>query len=321
MIKRLKNIDLPYNKLRLQSSERNCDFDIKIFNEFLESLTQDDIKFYPNIQNLYNKIGEHYNIEHFIVGSGSDRCLEYFFQSNARNKKVLIPIPSFPMYNIYAELYGGIINNIHYETISFPIEEYIKNITKDSICIISNPSSPIGDIISREKIIEILNYGVPVLIDEAYIEFSDEESCLDLIPKYNNLYVTRTFSKGYGGAGIRLGIIVSQSQNIEKLSQFRPMYEINNFTAKWGIILLNNFNEVEKYVNEVKINRKLIYEYCEKSEIPVIYGHSNWLHIKYNKIRPENIILKENCYIPNMGNDWIRLQITNNLTDYDWIKY
>lgn len=320
MIKRLINKDLDYNKLRLQASERNADFSDSLFSEFISSIKQEDLKYYPNLEELYLKLSKHYNTEHIIVGSGSDRCIEYFFQANAHEKQILIPNPSFPMYSIYGELYRGEVKKINYTNLKFPIEEYIQNITNDSICIVSNPSSPIGDIIDKKDIIRILNTGVPVLVDEAYIEFSNVESIIDWIKKYDNLYVTRTFSKAYGSAGIRLGIITSQQKNVENMIQFRPMYEINNLTAKWCLLLLNHLNEVDGYVDGVKYVREKIVELLKKYNYEVIDGNSNWIHVKGLTNLPKNVIFKENCSIPNMGNDWLRLQITNNIKDYDWIK-
>jgi histidinol-phosphate aminotransferase len=176
-----------------------------------------------------------------------------------------------------------------------------------------------GDVIDRDDIIRILDFGVPVLVDEAYIEFSDEKSIIDLINYYDNLYVTRTFSKAYGSAGIRLGIIASQSKNIEKMIQFRPMYEINNLTAKWGLLVIDNFFEVYNYIDYVKMVREKVTEICRQGGYEVIDGNCNWIHVRGLKNLPKHIIFKENCEVPNMGNNWIRLQITDNIKDYEWI--
>lgn len=320
MIIRRPNKDITYNKLRLHSSEKNSDWSDKLFQEYIQQIDQSDLKFYPNLEELYEKLSIHYNTDHIIVGNGSDRCIEYFFQVNAYDKEILIPNPCFPMYNIYGELYKGKVKKINYNGIKFPINDFLNNINENSICVISNPSSPIGDIISRENIKKILKFEVPVLVDEAYIEFSNENTVIELINEYDNLYVTRTFSKAYGSAGIRLGIIASQLKNIEKMAQFRPMYEVNNLTAKWAIILMNHMTEVNEYIKNVKIVRKEIINICKNMGYEYVDGNSNWIHVKGLINLPENVIFKENCEIPNMGNNWIRLQITDKIKDYEWIK-
>ena len=141
-----------------------------------------------------------------------------------------------------------------------------------------------------------------------------------MIKKYNNLYVTRTFSKAYGSAGVRLGIIASQQKNVENMNQFRPMYEINNLTSKWCLLLLNHLNEVHEYINDVKLVKIKVIELLRKHNFEVINSNCNWIYVKDLINLPNNVIFKENCSIPNMGDNWLRLQITNNIDDYSWIS-
>ena len=319
MIYRKLNNDLPYNKLRLHSSERNSNWSNNLFDQFVNSITQEDIKFYPNLETLYSKLKKHYNTDYLIIGNGSDRCIEYFFQINS-NKDLIISNPTFPMYEVYGKLYKCNIKSIKYNGLNFPIEEYLNNITQNSICVFSNPSSPIGDIVKKEDIKKILDTGVPVLVDEAYIEFSEEKSIIDWIPRYNNLFITRTFSKAYGSAGMRLGIITSQKTNIELMYQYRPMYEINNLTSKWSILLLDNIQEIEKYIFNVKKVKNKIVKLCKQLGFIVINSNCNWIHVKNMKKLPSHVIFKENCTIPDLGDDWLRLQITDNFEDYNWLK-
>lgn len=316
---RKKNNDISYDKLRLHSSERNSDFHKDIFDKFINNLSQNDIHYYPNLENIYSKLSSFYNTENLIIGNGSDRCIEHFFQIN-QNKKLLITNPTFPMYNVYGKLYNCDISIIDYTDLIFPITDYVTNITKDSVCVISNPSSPIGDVISRQDIIHILEYGVPTLIDEAYIEFSNESSIIDLIPKYDNLFVTRTFSKAFGSAGVRFGVITSQKQNIDNMNQYRPMFEMNNLTIRWIETLMDNIDDVYNYIENVKNVKKQIVKRCKKLNYKVIDSYCNWVHVNGINNLPQNIIFKENCKIPNMGNNWLRLQITDKIDDYDWLK-
>lgn len=316
---RKTNKDKPYDKLRLHSSERNSDFSERIFKKYINSITQDDIKFYPNLEGIYSILSGFYNTEHLIIGNGSDRCIEYFFQVN-KNKELLISNPTFPMYNVYGSIYDCSIKMVDYDSLIFPIEEYIKSINKNTICVISNPSSPIGDIIERKDIIRILDTGVPVLVDEAYIDFSDEISVIDLIDDYSNLYVTRTLSKAFGSAGVRFGIITSQKENVHGMNDYRPMFEMNNLTIKWVETLLNNIIDVDNYIINVKKNKYEIVNRCKSLKYSVIDSNSNWIHVKGIENLPQDIILKTDCEIPNMGNNWLRLQITDNLEDYNWLK-
>ena len=319
MIYRKKNKDIPYDKLRLHSSERNENFSDKLFNEFIKNIVQEDIKYYPNLEQIYKKLKIHYNTDNIIIGLGSDRCIEYFYQVN-QGKELLLVNPSYPMYEVYGKIYKNNIKFVEYDNLKFPINEYLKNINKNTICVFSNPSSPIGDIINRNDIITILNTGVPVLVDEAYIEFSLENSIMDLIHQYSNLYITRTFSKAYGSAGIRLGIIASQKDNIDRMFSYRPVFEITNLTAKWASLLVDNFHEVETYIMNVKNVKNEVVNLLKNLSYEVIDGNCNWIHVKNLKNLPENAIFKEKCKIPNDNGDWVRLQITSNINDFNWLK-
>lgn len=326
MIERKFNPSVPHNKLRLHSSERNTPFG-KLFNEYKKSLTEEDIRYYPNTEELNPLIKKFYGYDNFLMGFGSDRCIKYFFEAHSKKHwfwgkpQLITTDPSFPMYDVYGKIHNLNIIKIDYNIIKFPIEEIIDRIGVNSVVVFSNPSSPIGDIVSKENIKRILRCGVPTLIDEAYIEFSDEESSIDLIDEYPNLYVTRTLSKAGGSAGTRFGVIFSQKQNIEKLNQYRDMYEITGQTFKWVKLLLQNKKVIDKYINDVKKTRGELLELLYNKNIYFVPSKSNWFHVKekyFDKL-PENIIFKKDCLIPDRGNDWIRLQITDNIKDYTWI--
>ena len=326
MIERKFNKSVTHNTLRLHSSERNTKWG-KLFTEYKKSLTEGDIKFYPNTDELIPYVSNFYGNGNFLMGFGSDRCIKYFFEANTKphwfkgNRNLVITNPTFPMYGIYGQMFGTKIKTIDYNIIKFPIETFIKSINSNSIVVISNPSSPIGDVIQRDDIIRILDKGVPTLIDEAYIEFSNQESCIDLIKTYSNLYVTRTLSKAYGSAGVRFGTIFSQEENIKKMNQYRDMYEISGPTLKWVKLLCANKELTDKYIQDVKDVRGKLLISLYKMGIQFIPSESNWFHIRESDLPqlPKNIEFRKNCTIPHRGNDWVRLQSTDNIKDYSWI--
>ena len=326
MINRRFNKSVSHSKLRLHSSERNTKWG-KLFMDYKKSITEEDIKFYPNTDELIPYVSNFYGNDNFLMGFGSDRCIKYFFEANTKphwfkgKRNLVITNPTFPMYGIYGHMFGTKIKTIDYNIIKFPIETFIKSINSNSIVVISNPSSPIGDIIERDDIIRILDKGVPTLIDEAYIEFSNQKSCLDLINEYSNLYVTRTLSKAHGSAGVRFGTIFSQEGNIKKMNQYRDMYEISGPTFKWVQLLCKNKELSDSYIRDVKdIRGKLLISLYDKG-VKFIPSESNWFHIREIDLPqlPKNVELRKNCTIPQRGNDWVRLQITDNIKDYDWI--
>ena len=328
-IKRKFNPPISHKKLRLHSAERNTSWGT-IFQDYRTSLHESDLKFYPNTEELREPLSKFYGYDNFLMGFGSDRCIKYFVESNSKKhwfwgrKKLIISEPTFPMFGVYGQMYNLKVKPIPYNIIKFPIDSFVKSITLNSIVIISNPSSPIGDVISYKDIRRILDKGVPTLIDEAYIEFSNEKTALSLIEEYPNLYVTRTFSKAYGSAGTRFGLIFSQTKNIDSMNQYRDMYETTGQTLKWIQTLCRNKDVADEYIENVKKTRgKLLIKLYDKG-IKFIPSSCNWFHIRESdlprlKSMERDMVFRKNCVIPERGNDWVRLQITDNIKDYDWI--
>jgi|TARA_R110002153_G_scaffold195090_3_gene348454 histidinol-phosphate aminotransferase len=325
-IKRKFHTSVPHKKLRLHSAERNTPWGV-IFGMYKKSLKEEDIRFYPNVDELKNPLSKFYGYDNFLMGFGSDRCINYFFEAHKKKhwlwgkKRLIISDPSFPMYDVYGQMHDYNIKKIGYNIIKFPIVEFLHEIDNNSVIVISNPSSPIGDVICREDIIKILNLGQPTLVDEAYIEFSNEESCINLVDEYPNLYVTRTFSKAYGSAGTRFGCIFSQKQNIENLTQYRDMYEISGQTFKWVQTLCKHKDFADEYIENVKKTRSELLIKLYDKDIKFIPSACNWFHVKESDLGklPDNIVFRKNCIIPERGDDWVRLGITDNIKDYDWI--
>ena len=320
MIKRVSKPEVSHNKLRLHSSEKTSPWNL-IFPKFKEAIKDEDIRYYPNIKSskAYSLLQNFYKSNNFLLGAGSDRCIKYFFELYQSKSKVITTDPNFPMYNVYADMYNMEKCLVPYTELKFPIEQVLENITEDSIVVISNPSSPIGDLITPVDILRILDSNTPVLIDEAYIEFANGSTALSLIEKCSNLYITRTFSKGLGSAGIRVGTIHSQEQNIKLLNQYRDMYEITGLSLKWIEVLLEHHYYIEEYINKVKDTKKFLLDKLKKKNIQHITSESNWVHIRGDFNIPENIELRKDCKILDLGNDWIRLCVSEDIEDYNWI--
>jgi len=318
MIERKFNEDISFDKIRLHSSERNQSWN-DLFELFKANIKDSDIRYYPNLDKLYTKCKKFFNCNNIIIGSGSDRCIKYFFEANQKFNNVITTNPSFPMYKVYSEIFGFNYIGVNYKTFNFPEEEFLDTITEDSIVILSNPNTPIAHKLNIDFIKKILEKNVPTLIDEAYIEFAKAESVSRYIKKYSNLYVTRTFSKALGSAGIRAGVLLSNKKNIENALQFRDMHEITGLSAKWIKILINNYHYVENYIDSVLDTKKNIEKVLEKRNISYINSYSNWLHIKEPFDIPEGIVVKKGCKLPGSNNTWTRMSICSSV-NFDWIK-
>src|SRR5690606_27077788 len=106
---------------------------------------------------------------------------------------------------------------------------------------VCSPNNPTGNLIASEKILKLLNtFKGLIVIDEAYIDFSNEESWISKLPEFPNLIITQTLSKAYGLAGIRLGICYASAEIISILNKIKPPYNINKLTQETAIEQLQN---------------------------------------------------------------------------------
>ena len=301
------------------------------FEKFLQSIKQEDFFYYPNTQKFRNKICDFYDVKdnQLFLCPGSDVGIKSIFESFTDGGRVITSHPSFPMYKVYSELYQCEYFGIpHEKDYTISMEKILSNITNDTdLVILANPNSPMGEYKSFDEIRILLEQNVAVLIDEAYIEFSDDDSIINEINNYPNLFITRTFSKGFGAAGCRVGMVFSNEENIELVSKFRQMYEISGISMKYCEFLLDNYSVVDDYIKNVKKEKKKMISLLS-NDFDVIDSDCNWIHFndKLDNVKTKNIfdkykVLVKYCRVPyDNRNNWCRLTIQPEMSNFDFIK-
>ena len=338
VIRKYEAIDKSNYEFRLDQSERVSLFNDDFFNNFLKTLKQTDFITYPYLDTLKNKISEYNGVKknNIFLVPGSDIGIKSMFELCVTpGSEVISTLPSFPMYKVYCDLYQGIFIPVSYEeNLTYSIDKLEAQITpKTSLIILANPNNPIGDYKTEEELEPFIKktnkLGIPVLIDEAYVEFSPG-TLKELSFKYNNVCISRTFSKAWGGAGVRLGYIIGNSRIISQLSKWRLMHEVTGIAAKYGCYLIDNKSQMENYVSLVNKEKSILINKLKKCGFDVIPSHTNWIHFndKDNNIKSDNIlskrediIYKGKIKIPYDERDnWIRLTIGPNLHKQDFIN-
>src|SRR5262249_18751451 len=157
--------------------------------------------------------------DQFVFTNGTDEAIQVFINTYVDDgQEVLVLKPAYAMYRFYAELAGAKVIELEYPQpqMAFPLEALLETITpRTPAILISNPNNPTGTGLSLRDIERVLARATEaaVLIDEAYYEFSGV-TALGEIGRVPNLFVTRTFSKVFGMAGLRLGCLFSHAGNI-----------------------------------------------------------------------------------------------------------
>lgn len=299
----------------LTQNERNLELPDTLMSKFLNSLKFTDFSFYPSLEPLKIKIRNYSNCDNIFLTPGSDVGIKTIFELyELENKEILTSEYFFPMYQVYADIHNAKLVKTKYRSRWFYIQDLIQDITENTkLIILANPNSPMGDIYTLQDIELLLDKGIPTIIDEAYIELSNAQSAISLIKKYPNLYVTRTFSKGFGAAGCRVGYICTNKDNLALLEKLRLMYEISGVSAKYCEFILDNLNYFKTYMSTLLEEKEKFVKYLEKQKFfPIFNTPSSWFFL-YKTKKTEEFIKQHNINVREVSLDA--------LGDNTWYKF
>jgi histidinol-phosphate aminotransferase len=278
------------NRKRLDKNERIIPFSKKEFSIMMRGITPELLTIYPDQNPLYQKLSRFLGIPstRILLTPGSDSAIKTIFETYVNpGDQVIFPKPTYAMVDVYAHMFEADITNVGYTSeLVFKFDSLIQNITKKTrLVFIANPNQPTSTLLTKkefETLLEKTHYsGTLLVVDEAYIEFAEPDyNTLEYVDSHDNLFITRTFSKGFGLASARLGYIVTQEHNIDFLYRVKPLFDINLFSLKCGEFLIDRHDIVEKYVQSVKQGKRAIHDSMHHLGIHYIDGHTNFIHLK-----------------------------------------
>lgn len=201
-------------------------------------------------------------VEQIILGNGSDEILDMifrvFFEPNQDN--IIINTPTFGMFQVLSNL-----NNVECrkvlltEDFQLNVENILKEVDESTKAIfICSPNNPTGNSMKKEDIRALLALNKLVVIDEAYIDFSSDQSWTKELSNHDNLMVSQTFSKAFGLAGIRLGACYAGTEIIELLKKVKMPYNVNVLTQATALKYLDNEELRNQQIKEIIENRDLL---------------------------------------------------------------
>jgi histidinol-phosphate aminotransferase len=225
--------------------------------------------------------------DNILVFNGSDSALNIVIQCIVENgDTVNIIAPEYSQINTFIQMSGGIVESLVFENpFQVSIEDLLLKLDGKKILYLSNPNNPTGRFFKREDILRILETGVILLLDEAYVEFVDE-SCSDLVASWPNLFIFRTFSKAFGLAGFRIGYLITTQENIDVVRKLRNSKEINIYGQTAAKSALSNVQHYKTIVDEINKQREDFISFCKcLGDKLIIYDSS----ANFVVIRTENI--------------------------------
>jgi histidinol-phosphate aminotransferase len=298
-------------KLRLDFNENTVGCSPRVIEFLRARLNAGSLAVYPEYGEARNALSDFFQVapEQLLLTNGTDEAIQVFINTyvNAGDEVVLLR-PAYAMYRFYAQVAGAAISEVEYlpPLMDFPLDELLHAITPATrAVIIANPNNPTGTGVQFHGIERILKRArkAVVLIDEAYYEFCGV-TALPLLERAPNLFVSRTFSKVYGMAAMRIGCIFSNPANVAFLHKAQSPYSVNAMAALAVQEALRDREYIENYVAEVLAARELLCVGLEKFGIGYVPSSANFVLANLgrraievrDKLRDRGILVRDRSY-------------------------
>jgi histidinol-phosphate aminotransferase len=298
-------------KLRLDFNENTVGCSPHVIDFLRQNLNSGLLSVYPEYGEAKCAVAQFFGVrpEQFVFTNGTDEAIQVLINTYVDDgDEVILLRPAYAMYRFYAEVAGAKIREIAYQgpSMEFPLAELLDAIQRTTrAVIIANPNNPTGTGIAVSGIERILKRArkAVVFVDEAYYEFSGV-TALGLIENSPNLFVSRTFSKVYGMAAMRLGCLFSQQTNVAYLHKAQSPYSVNSLAVLAAQAAICDARYITEYVTEVLAARELLRIGLEKMGIAHVPSNANFILARFGPraievrdyLRAKGILVRDRSY-------------------------
>ncbi len=309
LIRRMKEYHPPLGDrsgLRLDFNENTIACSPRVL-ETLAQISRSELTMYPERDRVEHYVAGHLGLkpEQVLLTNGVDEAIHVLCQTYlGAGDEILLPVPTYSMYAVYASSTDARLVEVQADTdFRFPLERLLQRITPATkVIAIANPNSPTGQAVSRDAILKIVDAAphAMILVDEAYYDFYGQ-TVVDLIDRAPNVIVARTFSKAYGLAGLRLGLLATGADSMQWLRRVISPYSVNSIALGCLPAALADKAYIESYVNEVLLARAEFTAALEEAGVRYWPSEANFvlvyigsLHSEFSKAMKSSGVLVRN---------------------------
>ncbi len=298
-------------KLRLDFNENTVGCSPRVLEFLRERLSASQLSVYPEYGEAKAAVAGFFGVpsDELLFTNGTDEAIQVLVNTYVDDgDEMLLLRPSYAMYRFYAEVAGAAVREIGYRDadLAFPLDELLEAAGPATRAIlIANPNNPTGSAVSLEGIERILDRApaAAVLIDEAYFEFCGT-TALPLLSARPNLFVSRTFSKVFGMAAMRIGCLMSQARNIEFLHKAQSPYSVNTLAVLAASVAIEDRAYIENYVAEALGAREMLCRGLERLGIGYYPSQGNFILAKMgprsievrDRLREKGVLVRDRSY-------------------------
>ncbi len=283
---------------------------------------ENTISIYPpkGAKELRHALGRYvgYPADQIIVGNGMDDVLDLLTRLFVeKNDEVIISIPTFQYYEIFTLVCGGIpIFAPRNPNFDVDVDKLLGAVSeKTKIIFICSPNNPTGNLMKEKDLRQLLDSTESmVILDEAYVEFADF-SMVELVREYENFIVTRTMSKAFGLAGLRIGYAVAPLEISREYMKIVPVFSVNRIGISAGIAALGDKEHLRQTIKTIRSGREFLQNNISFKTYP---SQANFVLVDVSPFTAEEvcesllrkgIIVRDCSSFRGAGDSWIRVSV------------
>jgi histidinol-phosphate aminotransferase len=253
--------------------------------------------------------------DQIFLGNGSDEVIDLLIRAfcEPARSNVIIPQPTYGMYSVSASINDvGIKNVLLTDQFDVDVQAIRNEINSETrLIFLCSPNNPTGNLLTESKIEELLqSFSGLIVVDEAYIDFTDTRGFVPLLDKFPNLVVIQTLSKAWGLASVRLGLCFASMEIIQVLNKIKPPYNISNLTQSTAQRYLENPTQKENWVRLIRQEREsLRNKLSQLSAVKQVYpSEANFLLVRvtdagqvYQELIAKGVVVRDRSQVQLCG--------------------
>ncbi|MFC1514516.1 histidinol-phosphate transaminase [Candidatus Omnitrophota bacterium] len=297
-----------------------------------------DINRYPDASSFYlkRKLASLHKVrpENIILGNGSDELIVLALRAFCEpGDEVIVGYPTFLIYEIQAKACGLSLVKSRLKDFRYDLGDIKKKIThKTKIIFIANPDNPNGTYLSAKEItafVRSIPKNVIVFLDEAYFEFAPKDfpKSISFVRSGRNVIFTRTFSKAYSLAGLRIGYAIARTEIIQAFDKVREPFNVNLLAQAAALAALGDSGSMRTFVRFVDKEKKYLYRQLDALGLSYVRSVTNFVLIDLKKKRSRRVfkaLLKKGVIVRDMSawglKNFIRVTIGKQSENRTFIK-
>lgn len=273
--------------LRLDLNENPGGIPKEFIDEVFKDITSEFVSQYPETKEFTDCLAKFIGVEadNICLFNGSSEGIRHIIEAfTSPNGKIVGVVPSYAMYQVYAQMYGRQFVEVSYNNdLSMSVENIEKELHEDvELLILLNPNNPVGNAYSKEEFERILKKAleleITVMIDEAYMYFY-ENTFIEYALKYPHVFITRTFSKLFSLGSARLGYVVGQPKEIKFLSRLCTPHNTNAYAMRLAQAIIEKPGMLTMMIEKQLEGKRYVVEQLDKHGYKVNAKEGNFIFV------------------------------------------